>query len=387
MPARSRRCEEKDAAQSASADRRRRRFRRKLSRRTTDGQRPMPAAPQRRRQRVRQPDLLRMPGRNEAQQGWHLRKIRQLRPADGDAKRRMRVRTRLSMDHRAAESLRAEVAVRSDCEAHGGMLPAGHPLEQGHVHVRARQRRPKARHREKVREMLHIAHRRKSDMPLLDQHHQYRNCALHRPGQYPRLRSERPVRVFWPSYSPRAAHARARTVKGVQAQPLLRARLEVHALRLARRAGAEQFRAAWPRSVLRERQCARGSAACIAQGPDPGGTPPRITLPVCPDGRPRNSDGLCPTPTTSCPFPTFPVEGICCTREAIATGTCGRPSRDPCPHDDCSPPVANLCPDGKPKQDGVCPTNRKTCPDGSALGDRELSDPPNRDEEKAQAEA
>ena len=46
--------------------------------------------------------------------------------------------------------------------------------------------------------------------------------------------------------------------------------------------------------------------------------------PVCADGKPRNSDGNCPTPTTtSCPFNAVPVNGICCTREDLTAGKCG----------------------------------------------------------------
>jgi hypothetical protein len=75
----------------------------------------------------------------------------------------------------------------------------------------------------------------------------------------------------------------------------------------------------------------------------PGGSPGSITpvpckqipagaVSACPDGSQRNSDGNCPTTTSSCPFPTFLVNGTCCTREAIAAGTCG--------------PVVDRCPEG-----------------------------------------
>ncbi len=58
---------------------------------------------------------------------------------------------------------------------------------------------------------------------------------------------------------------------------------------------------------------------------------PAGVVAACPDGSQRNSDGKCPTPTTtSCPFPTFASNGTCCTREAIAAGKCGNIVTD-CP--------------------------------------------------------
>ena len=89
------------------------------------------------------------------------------------------------------------------------------------------------------------------------------------------------------------------------------------------------------------------AGVCQAEGPRP--PPPTTTLtcppgatvingqcvftfpvcrgndcPLCADGKPRNSDGNCPTPTTTtCPFNAVPVNGICCTREDLTAGRCG----------------------------------------------------------------
>jgi hypothetical protein len=75
------------------------------------------------------------------------------------------------------------------------------------------------------------------------------------------------------------------------------------------------------------------------QSPPPPPPPPN---PPCADGSARNSDGNCPTPTTtSCPFPTFNVNGTCCTREALTARTCG-------------PTVTSTCPPAQVSVNGTC---------------------------------
>jgi len=77
------------------------------------------------------------------------------------------------------------------------------------------------------------------------------------------------------------------------------------------------------------------------------------TATACPGDLPRNSDGNCPPPPStiipppptivSCPFPTFLVNGTCCTREAVTAGTCGT--------------RVSGCPGGATRNsDGNCPT-------------------------------
>jgi hypothetical protein len=169
----------------------------------------------------------------------------------------------------------------------------------------------------------------------------------------------------------------------------------------------------------------------------------QVQTPVsaCPDGSARNSDGNCPTPTTtSCPFPTFPMNGTCCTREAIAAGTCGtivtrcpegmqrglngqclsvdprcqgpncpQPVLPTCIGSDCPTPTtttkcgiaevfvngaccnvrdyragncsgtSDLCANGKAKVDGKCP---QLCPDGSVPREHSHIPCPTNTEEK-----
>jgi hypothetical protein len=114
------------------------------------------------------------------------------------------------------------------------------------------------------------------------------------------------------------------------------------------------------------------------QSPPPPPPPPN---PPCADGSARNSDGNCPTPTTtSCPFPTFAYNGTCCTRDAIRAGTCG-PITLTCPggaivdgrcvfivDPGCRGPDCKPCLGGAPRNsDGTCPTTTTTgCLDGAA---------------------
>ncbi len=85
-------------------------------------------------------------------------------------------------------------------------------------------------------------------------------------------------------------------------------------------------------ALLPQRSC-----KTVQVGPPLGATPPPPPPPppppttVCADGRPRNSDGNCPPTTTSCPFPTFLVNGTCCTREALTARTCGGTTTTSCP--------------------------------------------------------
>jgi hypothetical protein len=115
------------------------------------------------------------------------------------------------------------------------------------------------------------------------------------------------------------------------------------------------------------------------QPPQPPPPPPPPN-PPCADGSARNSDGNCPTPTTtSCPFPTFNVNGTCCTREALTARTCGTTTQacpdnarrgldgkcyfiDPgCQGPNCLPVTG--CAGGLARNsDGSCPTTTTTCP-------------------------
>ncbi|HYC18340.1 MAG TPA: hypothetical protein VEC94_14135 [Pseudolabrys sp.] len=92
--------------------------------------------------------------------------------------------------------------------------------------------------------------------------------------------------------------------------------------------------------------------------PLPPPLPPPTTA-VCGDGSAPNSDGNCPTPTTtSCPSPTFLVNGMCCDARSYQAGTCGRP------------PVAGACANGQPRNsDGNCPTSQTTCSFDKVLRD------------------
>jgi hypothetical protein len=85
----------------------------------------------------------------------------------------------------------------------------------------------------------------------------------------------------------------------------------------------------------------------------------------CPGGVARNSDGNCPTPTTSCSFPAFLVNGTCCTREAYTAGLCGgRPT---------TTTTTTGCPGGAQRIDGQCPGTTTTttggCKSGQFRGD------------------
>ena len=162
------------------------------------------------------------------------------------------------------------------------------------------------------------------------------------------------------------------------------------------------------------------------QLPKPCKQIPASAVSACADGSPRNSDGNCPTPTTtSCPFPTFLRNGSCCTREAIAAGTCGNiviscPEGarrglngqcffvDPgCQGPNCPTPTptcgtaevfvngaccnlreyqtgkcggtSDLCQNGKQKVDGKCP---QLCPDGSVMREHSHIPCPTKTEEK-----
>jgi len=112
----------------------------------------------------------------------------------------------------------------------------------------------------------------------------------------------------------------------------------------------------------------RSAANPQPPGPDiscVGGDVP-TNAPQCQAEAPVPPQTPVPPPAT-CRFPTILINGMCCTREAIAAGTCGRTPTlpDPCPRGDCPTPRADLCPNGKPKVRGECPaTNVKKCPDG-----------------------
>ena len=84
------------------------------------------------------------------------------------------------------------------------------------------------------------------------------------------------------------------------------------------------------------------------------GTP--LVTSGCPNGAQRNSDGNCPTTTTTCTAPNFLVNGMCCNARSYQVGTCGRP-----------PPTSG-CPDGAARNsDGNCPTPppQLGCPPGT----------------------
>jgi hypothetical protein len=65
----------------------------------------------------------------------------------------------------------------------------------------------------------------------------------------------------------------------------------------------------------------------------------------CAGGLARNSDGSCPTTTTTCPPAQVSVNGTCCNIRDYQNGHCGRTS--------------DLCPNGKQKKDGKCPTTQE----------------------------
>ena len=90
------------------------------------------------------------------------------------------------------------------------------------------------------------------------------------------------------------------------------------------------------------RKCAHVQIQVGTPQPSTPPKPPPPPPPPCADGSARNSDGNCPTPTTtSCPFPTFNVNGTCCTREALTAGTCG-------------PTVTSTCPPAQVSVNGTC---------------------------------
>jgi hypothetical protein len=111
----------------------------------------------------------------------------------------------------------------------------------------------------------------------------------------------------------------------------------------------------------------------------------RDTECVCEPGYQGVVDGngklSCVPPTSNtCPGDMVPVNGQCCTPEALAAGTCGGTRRCPagtvsirgqcifvdpaCRGSDC-PPVPRPCANGQPRNsDGSCPTTTTICPLG-----------------------
>jgi hypothetical protein len=82
---------------------------------------------------------------------------------------------------------------------------------------------------------------------------------------------------------------------------------------------------------------------------------------ICPDGRPRNSDGSCPPPTTTtCPAAMVSVHGTCCNIRDYNAGKCGG-----------GPPTTTGCPGGALRIDGRCPGSTTTgdCKSGQFRGD------------------
>ena len=270
MSGRPRRRQEADAAQSASADRRGRQAETvptdsRWS--TTNARRPATAAaaatcaalppianartePSRTRTaHARRPTAA-------ARTWWRRRR-----------QRRMRVRTRLSMDHRRRRTgacrCRSAIRLRGDA---GCCLPGTHWNRDTYT-CEPGSEGPRLSIEKKLREMLHIAHRRKtrfaasrSASPISE----LRPTPARSISKITiRTASRRVLAKLFPSGRARSRPDRQGS-SGISR--LLRARLEVHELRLARRAGAKQFRAAWPRSVLRERRCARGSAGVHRAG-------------------------------------------------------------------------------------------------------------------------